>query len=234
MWDLDTFSKFGDGIGGTLGTILGLITIILVYLTYKSQKKELANQKKELEEQRLEFKRTRSFDLVYRELKIINEHFDDFSNEQLFNRYKEGSLNRKIDIIVTDFENIKYNLINKLDINSSIRIVNKSNCISILNLLNVIHDRLDTLEIIVEPLFKNEIKIVIYNSFPFKFRDLVEIMSFCLDEELQFNEIEIRRITDLLGLNSIEVENLKIYLYKIYPYVNEFDRLSKRLKDSDF
>ncbi len=227
MWDLDTFSKFGDGIGGTLGTILGLITIILVYLTYKSQKKELASQKKELEEQRLEFKRTRTFDLVYRELKIIDEHFEDFSNEQLFHKYKEFSLNSKIEIIVLDFEIIKNEITRNHDISKSLKIVNRIYGKSILNLLRVIQDRLDTLEIIVEPIFKDEIKIVLYNSFPSKFRDLVDNMSFCLDEELQFSEVEIRRITDLLGLNSVEVENLKVYIHKIYPYISDFDRFLK-------
>ena len=230
MLNLDTFSKIGDGVGGIIGSIFGLITIVLVCLTYKYQKQELASQKKELEEQRLEFKRTRTFDLVYRELKIIDDHFDDFSQEQMFHKYKEYSLHRKIGIIVSDFEFLEKELRSNLNIESSLKLVNKVYGKSILHLLNVIHDRLDNLEIIVEPSFKNEVKIIIYNSLPHRFRDLVDKMAFCFDEELHFSTSEITRISCLLGLNPVELDYLKIYLFKIYPYVSEFDKLSKQIE----
>jgi len=64
LWkdDIDNnyLSAFGDFIGGFIGTLIGLVTIFLVYKTYASQKEELEEQRKLLDAQQNELKLTRT------------------------------------------------------------------------------------------------------------------------------------------------------------------------------
>ncbi len=52
--DPDKADKLGSFLGGFLGSMVGLATLLLVYATYRSQKKELAATKAALEKQAFE------------------------------------------------------------------------------------------------------------------------------------------------------------------------------------
>lgn len=59
-FDHDYLSAFGDFLSGFLGAVFGMITIYLVYKTFKSQKEELNDQKKLLVDQQAELRLTRA------------------------------------------------------------------------------------------------------------------------------------------------------------------------------
>src|SRR5688572_5642846 len=52
----ETSGQYGDFIGGLVGTIFSLSAVILVYLTYQTQKAELNAQKEEIRENRKELR----------------------------------------------------------------------------------------------------------------------------------------------------------------------------------
>ena len=66
------FSAFGEFIGGTLGTLISLVTLILVYKTFLSQKQEL-------EDQRNVFIHNQVQDMIYREIEFFNNRFKDLN-----------------------------------------------------------------------------------------------------------------------------------------------------------
>ncbi len=49
--DKDMFGVFGEFMGGVVGTLFGIITTILVYLTYTAQQKDVIETKKLLQKQ---------------------------------------------------------------------------------------------------------------------------------------------------------------------------------------
>lgn len=50
--DLDASAKFGDAVGGILGTVVSAITVIFILLTYQAQRKTIKMQADEIAEQR--------------------------------------------------------------------------------------------------------------------------------------------------------------------------------------
>ncbi|MBF2709466.1 hypothetical protein [Flavobacterium soyangense] len=64
----EIYGNFGSYLGGVLGTIIGFVTLILVYKTYSSQRKELKIQKELITQQQFE---STFFNMlnVHRELK---------------------------------------------------------------------------------------------------------------------------------------------------------------------
>lgn len=78
-------SSLGDFLGGYLGAGLSILTVLLLYQTYLSQKSELALQRKELERQKLvlesqlqETKYSRILNSVYIELDVLSKIVDEF------------------------------------------------------------------------------------------------------------------------------------------------------------
>ncbi len=82
-----TLSSKGDFFGGYLGTILSIITILLVYITFLYQKREL-------KEQREGFELTRSFDLIYKEFDLLEKATSLFLGKQIFKQKIEHHENR--------------------------------------------------------------------------------------------------------------------------------------------
>lgn len=70
----DKFSAFGEFIGGTLGTFISGITLLLVYKTYLSQKNEL-------EEQRKAIITSRTQDFIYKEIEFFNSKLNSTNGE---------------------------------------------------------------------------------------------------------------------------------------------------------
>lgn len=99
-----TASELGDFIGGYLGTLISIFTVILVAQTYYSQKKELEDQKKLIKLQREEMKMQRTvmedsrvFELVYQETDFITNYLASFDGGINYFRHKIYYMNNDIE-----------------------------------------------------------------------------------------------------------------------------------------
>lgn len=97
--DINTLASKGDFFGGYLGTILSTITVLLVYITFLYQKREL-------KEQREGFELTRSFDLIYKEFDLLENATSMFLGNQIFKQKIDHYENRIRTLTIIE-DNIK-------------------------------------------------------------------------------------------------------------------------------
>lgn len=108
--DNEYLSAFGDFIGGFIGTLIGLVTIFLVYKTYKSQKEELELSRKLIQKQNFE---STFFGL----LNLIRENRSIIKIEN----------NKELALIESDVKEIaeKFNKGNQKDVGALKKIINE-------------------------------------------------------------------------------------------------------------
>lgn len=97
-------SMLGDFLGGYLGSALSLLTVILIYQTYLSQKLELKLQRDELKAQKESFEETRQYDLLYRELNSLKTTVD------YYGVYKNMNITKVVEHfkeVLSDLKNIQ-------------------------------------------------------------------------------------------------------------------------------
>ncbi|PKL79811.1 MAG: hypothetical protein CVV25_06780 [Ignavibacteriae bacterium HGW-Ignavibacteriae-4] len=93
-----TASELGDFLGGYLGTLVSIFTVILVAQTYYTQKKELVEQKNLINLQSEEIRTARTFDLLYRET-------DSIINHVIYYEKNVKELSKYIETMSSDIEN---------------------------------------------------------------------------------------------------------------------------------
>lgn len=116
------FDKFGEFIGGVVGTFVSLIGVGLIFLTYRTQTKELRATKeiaaKQNQTQQIQQFESTFFNLVSLHHQIVNsidEEFDPFKNNIVnypINKYKGRDffkeLAKAIEYIYTDIQGAQY------------------------------------------------------------------------------------------------------------------------------
>lgn len=86
-----TASELGDFLGGYLGAILSILTVLLVFQTYHSQVEELKSQKDEIKLQRDAIETSRVYDFLYREIDSIILQINTFeTNVKSLKSFYEG------------------------------------------------------------------------------------------------------------------------------------------------
>ncbi|MGM0579199.1 MAG: hypothetical protein ACQETL_00870 [Bacteroidota bacterium] len=133
--DSAVFGQYGDIIGGLVGTVVALVSFLLLYETLNEQRRQFSKQQTDtqtaLNEQRLQFKKQSEDEIFYRVLdkqqnRVINSSFNEvtitYSGYQIFTLLTDKLKDRLLDechllarhIICNDPENIGDLFLHKL------------------------------------------------------------------------------------------------------------------------
>ncbi|MDF1676671.1 MAG: hypothetical protein P1U44_13230 [Vicingaceae bacterium] len=104
--DSAVFGQYGDIIGGLVGTVVALVSFLLLYETLNEQRRQFSQQQADtqaaLKEQNLQFKRQSEDEIFYRVLdkqqnRIINSTLTSYSGYQIFTYLTDLIKNRMLD-----------------------------------------------------------------------------------------------------------------------------------------
>lgn len=216
--------EIGDLLSGTIGLIISVFTLVLVYKTFISQSEELKSQRNELIEQRNEYKLTRAYDLFYKELELIEKDFDSFKNNGAFKNFKGLPIDYIFEALIKNMKDYRTRVL-KGDIKNIQKTTFNNNFkTALLFLLQDLNKRNDSINVITKGLDRRKFEQILVTKTPNNFSEFLMIFSLLIeskderikkelssgkhDIKFEINEIETFKTLIKRYNENIEILNL--------------------------
>ncbi len=207
--------EMGDLLSGTIGLIISVFTLVLVYKTFVSQREELQSQRQELIEQRNEYKITRAYDLFYKELELIQKDFDIFKENGAFRNYNELPIEYIFDGLLVSMNDFRTKVL-KGDYKSITNTVFNNNFKkAFLILLRNLIKRNESINIITTGIDRKTFDNIYITKNPDSFGEFLFLFNALLCGKNESIQSALISGNYYIKINLKEIEEIK-YLYKKY------------------